>query len=72
MPDNFEIKMLFLHPSQRKLVEKNFNGPARVTGGAGTGKTVVAMHRAKEIVRKLDILRFLYLLVILINNLRIN
>ena len=30
---------VFLHPSQRKLVNKNFNGPARVLGGAGTGKT---------------------------------
>jgi mRNA-degrading endonuclease RelE of RelBE toxin-antitoxin system len=38
---------VFLHPSQRKLVQVNFNGPARVLGGAGTGKTVVAMHRAK-------------------------
>ncbi len=38
---------VFLHPSQRKLVEKNLNGPCRVLGGAGTGKTVVAMHRAK-------------------------
>lgn len=38
---------VFLHPTQRKIVEKNFNGPARVLGGAGTGKTVVAMHRAK-------------------------
>jgi len=38
---------VFLHPSQRKLVRANFNGPARVLGGAGTGKTVVAMHRAK-------------------------
>lgn len=38
---------VFLHPSQRKLVKVNFNGPARVLGGAGTGKTVVAMHRAK-------------------------
>ena len=38
---------VFLHPSQRSLVEKRFNGPARVTGGAGTGKTVVAMHRAR-------------------------
>ena len=38
---------VFLHPSQRKLVATNFNGPARVLGGAGTGKTVVAMHRAK-------------------------
>lgn len=38
---------VFLHPTQRKLVEKNANGPVRVLGGAGTGKTVVAMHRAK-------------------------
>lgn len=37
---------VFLHPSQRKLVEHNWNGPVRVLGGAGTGKTVVAMHRA--------------------------
>jgi hypothetical protein len=40
---------VFLHPSQRKLVAANFNGPARVLGGAGTGKTVVAMHRAKHL-----------------------
>ncbi len=38
---------VFLHPSQADLVRRNFNGPARVLGGAGTGKTVVAMHRAK-------------------------
>lgn len=38
---------VFLHPTQRKIVEKNFNGAVRVLGGAGTGKTVVAMHRAK-------------------------
>jgi len=38
---------VFLHRSQRKLVERNFNGPVRVLGGAGTGKTVVAMHRAR-------------------------
>ena len=38
---------VFLHPSQRRLVNKTFAGPARVLGGAGTGKTVVAMHRAK-------------------------
>lgn len=40
---------VFLHPSQRKLVRAHFNGPARVLGGAGTGKTVVAMHRAKHL-----------------------
>ena len=38
---------IFLHPSQRKLVQMQANGPVRVLGGAGTGKTVVAMHRAK-------------------------
>ena len=43
---------VFLHPSQEKLVAKNFNGPAKVTGGAGTGKTVVAMHRAKHLASK--------------------
>ena len=37
---------IFLHPSQKSLVEKDFNGPARVTGSAGTGKTIVAIHRA--------------------------
>lgn len=38
---------VFLHPLQRRIVERNWNGPVRVLGGAGTGKTVVAMHRAK-------------------------
>lgn len=38
---------IFLHPTQRKLVERTWNGSVRVLGGAGTGKTVVAMHRAK-------------------------
>ncbi|MCP9808354.1 DEAD/DEAH box helicase [Cyanobium sp. HWJ4-Hawea] len=37
---------VFLHPSQRRLVERDWSGPVRVLGGAGTGKTVVAMHRA--------------------------
>lgn len=36
----------FLHPSQQELAKGRFNGPAKVTGSAGTGKTVVAMHRA--------------------------
>jgi hypothetical protein len=38
---------VFLHPTQRKLATKDFSGPARVLGGAGTGKTVLAIHRAK-------------------------
>lgn len=41
---------VFLHPSQRKLVERDWNGAVRVLGGAGTGKTVVAMHRAKWLI----------------------
>lgn len=45
---------VFLHPTQRKTVVKEFNGPARVTGGAGTGKTVVAMHRAKWLATRLQ------------------
>lgn len=44
---------VFLHPSQRKIVNRKWNGPVRVLGGAGTGKTVVAMHRAKWLARHL-------------------
>ena len=36
----------YLHPAQREFVERDFNGPARVIGSAGTGKTIVALHRA--------------------------
>lgn len=42
---------IFLHPSQRQLVERQWSGPVRVLGGAGTGKTVVAMHRAAWLAR---------------------
>lgn len=42
---------VFLHPEQRKLVEKNFSGPARASGTAGTGKTIVAIHRAAHLAR---------------------
>jgi len=41
--------MVFLHPEQRSVVAKQFAGPARVRGSAGTGKTVVALHRAAEL-----------------------
>ena len=44
---------VFLHPSQRRLVERDWNGPVRVLGGAGTGKTVVAMHRARWLAKQL-------------------
>lgn len=46
---------VFLHPTQRKLVEKEYNGPVRVLGGAGTGKTVVAMHRAKYLASQISL-----------------
>ena len=42
---------VFLHPAQRALVERGFDGPARVAGSAGTGKTVVALHRATHMCR---------------------
>jgi len=45
---------VFLHPSQRKLVERDWSGPVRVLGGAGTGKTVVAMHRARWLAKQLS------------------
>ena len=47
MAEPLEKWRVFLHPTQRKIVNKTFGGAARVLGGAGTGKTVVAMHRAK-------------------------
>ena len=40
------------HPAQRELVEGDFGGPARVSGSAGTGKTIVALHRAVFLARK--------------------
>ena len=42
---------VFLHPTQRALVERGFKGPARVSGSAGTGKTIVALHRAVHLAR---------------------
>ncbi|PYO01729.1 MAG: DNA helicase [Candidatus Rokuibacteriota bacterium] len=42
---------VFLHPAQRELAEHRFGGPARIAGSAGTGKTVVALHRAAHLAR---------------------
>ena len=42
----FEKWAVFLHPAQRELVTREVTGPTRVTGSAGTGKTIVALHRA--------------------------
>ncbi len=43
---------LFLHPTQSRIVAGEFNGPVKVLGGAGTGKTVVLVHRAKYLAKK--------------------
>ena len=43
---------VFLHPMQEVMVQANFNGPARVSGSAGTGKTIVALHRAVHLAKK--------------------
>ncbi|MFJ7286692.1 UvrD-helicase domain-containing protein [Curtobacterium sp. NPDC098951] len=43
--------MAFLDPAQAKLVRRSFNGPARIRGAAGTGKTVVGLHRAAYLAR---------------------
>ena len=42
---------IFLHPEQRQIVEGDYSGPARVSGSAGTGKTIVALHRAVYLAR---------------------
>ena len=43
---------VFLHPAQRHLVERDYSGPARISGSAGTGTTIVALHRAAYLARQ--------------------
>ncbi len=43
---------VFLHPAQRRLVERDYGGPVRISGSAGTGKTIVALHRTVILARK--------------------
>jgi superfamily I DNA/RNA helicase len=43
---------IFLHPSQQQWVMRDYAGPARVSGSAGTGKTIVALHRAVTLARE--------------------
>lgn len=52
---------VFLHPSQRRFVERDWKGPVRLLGGAGTGKTVVAMHRARWLARQSQESKILFL-----------
>ncbi|MGE2718453.1 3'-5' exonuclease [Mycolicibacterium celeriflavum] len=48
---DFAAWRIFLHPEQRRYVESNYGGAFRLSGGAGTGKTVVAIHRARRLAR---------------------
>ncbi|MEU7628627.1 UvrD-helicase domain-containing protein [Nocardia sp. NPDC049220] len=50
--DPFALWRIYLHPTQEALVKARFTGPARVSGGPGTGKTVVALHRAHELAKR--------------------
>lgn len=50
---------VFLHPAQREFVEREYSGPARISGSAGTGKTIVALHRAAWLARSHDDARVL-------------
>lgn len=47
--DDFSAWKVFLHPEQRRYVDRDYNGPFRLSGGAGTGKTVVLLHRARRL-----------------------
>lgn len=49
---DFAAWRVFLHPEQRKYVEGSWNGAFRLSGGAGTGKTVVLVHRARALARR--------------------
>ncbi len=51
--ESFERWQIFLHPTQRKLVEKPHKGSVRVGGGPGTGKTIVALHRVAHLAKAL-------------------
>lgn len=73
-PEKFSDWMLYLHPDQENLVERDFSGPARLLGVSGSGKTCVLVHRAKRLARKYPGERILILtlgksLVRLINHL---
>lgn len=50
---DFQAWKVFLHPTQARLVNRDYNGPARVSGGPGTGKTIVALHRIHHLLQQL-------------------
>lgn len=49
---DFGAWRVFLHPEQRTYAQRSYNGPFRLSGGAGTGKTVVILHRARTLARR--------------------
>ncbi|PWU54786.1 DNA helicase UvrD [Micromonospora sp. S4605] len=49
---DFGAWRIFLHPEQRRYVDRSYNGPFRLSGGAGTGKTIVLIHRARALARR--------------------
>lgn len=50
--EDFAAWRVFLHPEQRKYATRSYSGPFRLSGGAGTGKTVVLLHRARHLSRE--------------------
>src|SRR5690606_12562231 len=50
----FDLWRVFLHPQQRRIAHRDYSGPAMVTGGAGTGKTVTALHRVAHLAARYD------------------
>ncbi|WP_329129075.1 UvrD-helicase domain-containing protein [Streptomyces caniferus] len=50
---DFRAWKVFLHPTQERIVHRHYKGPARVSGGPGTGKTIVALHRVKHLAEHL-------------------
>ncbi|MGP4030329.1 UvrD-helicase domain-containing protein [Actinomadura sp. 3N407] len=50
---DFRAWKVYLHPTQERIVHRHYNGPARISGGPGTGKTIVALHRVKHLAEQL-------------------
>jgi hypothetical protein len=53
----FEKWAVFLHPAQRDLVEREWSGAVRISGSAGTGKTIVALHRGAHLAKPTRVFR---------------
>ena len=49
--DGFTDWMLYLHPEQKDLVDLQTDGPVRILGVSGSGKTSVLIHRAKAMAK---------------------